>query len=306
MYKILIISVLCAFTSLNMHAQELLCRVSVSATALSNDNTVDKTIFTTLEKNMTAFLNDRRWTNLDFKSSEKIECAIQLVIEQSKGNDRYAGKMYVNLSRPVFNSSYNSPLLAFQDNYIEFQYQLNQSFDYADGNYLWTITSVLAYYANLFLGIYFDCQGMNGGSAFFDKCTDIVNGAPDSEVGWSRNQAGKSDERRNRYQLLETYTSPSYNAIHEVLYKYHRLGLDVMSSNVVQGTESVTSALEALGKLNSSHPNLTGVVVFCMTKVDEIVNIYSGKDAETKRKIATLMKKIDPSNSVKFDKMANL
>jgi hypothetical protein len=251
---------------------------------------------------MNSFMNDRKWTNLDIQPQEKIECAIRLLIEKSETQDIYEGKLYVNLSRHVFNSfSYATPLLSFQDNYIKFRYASNQTFDYEDGSYLWTITSVLAYYANLFLGITFDSYASSGGTPFFSKCLDIVSSAPNSEIGWNMQKV--REERRNRYELLTAFTNPSYSAMREIVYTYHRLGLDMLAQDLPQGIQNISESIDALAKLYSSHSNLAGILIFCETKAQEFVNIYSGQNAEVRRKIATILSKLNPSNSSLYEKM---
>jgi hypothetical protein len=260
---------------------------------------VDKSIFTALEQNLTSFMNDRKWSEYNFKTEEKIECSIQLVIENAPGNDMYEGKIHVHLSRPVYNSSYNSPLLSYQDNYFRFQYTTNQPFDYDENSYLWTVTSIMAYYANLFLGITFDSYASKGGTAFYNKCINIISSAPQTETGW----LNTTKEKRNRYWLLESFTNPSYDALRKFIYQYHQEGMDIMSQSTTNGVAVILSALEALQTLNNTYPGNTGVAIICITKSSEFVNVFSGATMEDKQKASNILRRIDPSNMEKYEKM---
>jgi hypothetical protein len=297
-----LIFILTGFIISTTLAQELLCRVSVSTANMKGvgSNAVDKSIFTTLEQNLTSFMNDRKWSEYNFKTEEKIECAMQLVIDEALGNDIYSGKISVQLSRPVYNSSYNSPLLSYQDNYLKFKYASNQSFDYDENSYLWTITSISAYYANLFLALTFDSQASNGGTAFYNKCVNIISSAPPGETGW----LNTTKENRNRYWLLESLTNPSYDALRKFIYSYHREGLDIMSQSTTNGVSTILSALESLQKLYNTYPGNAGIAILCITKSAEFVNVFSGATTEEKQKAATILKKLDPNNMEKYEKMA--
>ena len=283
-------------------AQELLCRVSVVTTNMQGvgASSVDKSIFNTMEQELTAFMNDRKWSDYTFKPGEKIECGLQFVIDEATGNDVYSGKIYVQLSRPVFNSSYASSLLSYQDNNLQFKYTTNQTFDYDENSYMWTITSIAAYYANLFLGITFDSYAPNGGTPFYNKCQNVISSAPSGESGWS----SSSKERRNRYWLLESLSNPSYETLRKFLYQYHRLGLDVMHKSVDEGVEQILANLELLKALNSTYSNNAGIAIFCMTKANEFVNVFSGASPENKAKAVAILRVIDPSNIDKYDKLS--
>jgi hypothetical protein len=263
-------------------------------------NAVDKSIFTTLEQNLTSFMNDRKWSEYNFKTEEKIECSIQLVIEEAPGNDTYGGKIYVQLSRPIYNSSYNSPLLSYQDNNLRFKYAANQTFDYDENSYLWTVTSIAAYYANLFLALTFDSYALNGGTSFYNKCANIISSAPPGEEGW----LSTSKEKRNRYWLLESFTNPAYDALRKFVYQYHREGLDIMSQGTANAVSVILSTLESLQTLNNTYPGNAGVAILTITKSTELVNVFSGATTEEKQKASGILKRIDPANMERYEKMA--
>ena len=297
--KKIYVLLLAGIISLPASAQELLCRVTISTENLKGV-TVDKAIFSQLERDLTAFMNDRKWSQYNFKAEEKIECGLQIVIDESSGGDIYKGRIYVQLSRPVFNSSYHSPLLSYQDNYLSFRYAANQPFDYDENSYMWTMTSLAAFYANLFLAITFDSYAQNSGTPFYNKCLNIASGAPSGEAGWS----SSTGERRNRYWLLESLTNPTYEVLRQFVYQYHRLGLDVMHQNTSETVTTVLSGLESLQKFNTTYHNNTGLAIICATKATEFVNVFSGAPLEDRQKAVEILKRLDPSNGDKYEKLA--
>jgi len=281
--------------------QELACRVTVSAKNLqgAGATAIDKAIFNTLEQNLNSFINDRKWTNYNYKPEEKIDCSIQIEIEKATGNDMYEGKLYAQLSRPVFNSVYYSPIFTYQDNYLVFRYNANQTFDYDENSYIWAITSLAAFYANLFLGLSYDAQSLNGGTPFYNKCMNIINTAPASESGWS----SASRERRNRYWLLESFTNPANANVRAFLYNYHRKGLDVLAQSIDEGLTHITSAIELLQQVYMKNPTAVSIMIICTAKSMEFANVYSGAPMELKQKVVPIFKRIDPANADRYEKM---
>ena len=282
-------------------SQELACRVTVVVKNLQGPGatSVDKSIFKTLEQNISSFMNDRKWTNYSYRPEEKIDCSIQIEIEQALGNDMYEGKLYAQLSRPVFNSMYPSPLFTYQDNNILFRYSVNQTFEYDENSFIWTMTSLAAYYANLFLGLFYDAQSMNGGTEFYNKCMNIINTAPSSESGWSNS----ARDKRNRYWLLESFTNPANADVRKFFYLYHRQGLDNFAQNINQGLDNVTAAITALQQVYTKNPTIMSVSLICVAKSVEFGNVYSGAPLEMRQKIVPILKRIDPVNSDKYEKL---
>ena len=282
-------------------AQELACRVTITAKNLqgAGSTSIDKAIFNALEQNISSFINDRKWTNYNYKPEEKIDCSIQIEIERAPGNDVYEGKLYAQLSRPVFNSVYYSPLFTYQDNYITFRYSANQTFEYDENSYIWTVTSLAAYYANLFLGLFYDSQSLNGGTEFYNKCMNIINTAPSSESGWSNS----TKDKRNRYWLLDSFTNPANAGVRKFLYAYHRQGLDLFTQDMNTGLDNTTNAINELQQLYVKNPTLVSVSLICVAKSTEFANVYSGAPLEMRQKIVPTLKRIDPVNSEKYEKL---
>jgi hypothetical protein len=279
-------------------SQELACRVTIITKNLVAPS-IDKSIFNALEQNLNSFINDRKWTNYTYKPEEKIDCSIQIEVERALGNDTYEGKLYAQLSRPVFNSAYYSPLFTYQDNNIVFRYDANQTFEFDENSYIWAVTSIAAYYANLFLGLFYDSQSLNGGTDFYNKCMNIINTAPSSESGWSNS----AKDKRNRYWLLESFTNPANAGVRNFLYVYHRQGMDILAQNASEALTNITEAVTQLQQVYLKNPTIVSVQLICIAKSSKFAKVYSGAPIELKQKAVPALKRIDPSNSEKYDKL---
>ena len=162
--------------ALSVQAQEMLAHVSINTKNIQGE---DAALFTRLEQEMTSFINERRWTGLNFKQEERIRCNVQLILD-GKNGDTYSGRLIFQISRPVFNSTYSSNLLTVQDDEVTFPYSESQGFDYDDNSFMWNLSAVTGFYVNLLLGIYFDSFSPMGGTPFFNQCQTII--------GYSQNQ----------------------------------------------------------------------------------------------------------------------
>ena len=212
--------------------------------------------------------------------------------------DTYTGTMTIQLQRPIFNTNYKSPVLNLQDKNIKFTYEEGAPLEYAENSNLSQLTSLIAYYLNIFLALDFDTFSLNGGEPYYTLAQGIVNACQTAtEPGWKSYETGQ----RNRYWMTENLTNPTYSKLHEFLYKYHRLGLDVMSESVDVGRASVLDAIRDLQKVNSQKSNIYIVQIFVQAKADEIVNIFKEATPVEKTEVVRLMKQLDPSNSAKYN-----
>jgi hypothetical protein len=280
---------------IQMQAQEMDCVVSVSSPQLSG---TDKQIFQTLQTAIYEFMNDRVWTNYQFKIEERIECTILLTIRERPTMDNFIGTLNLVLRRPIFNTAYNSVLLNYVDRDFVFNYIEYQPLDYSDGVFTSNLTSTLAFYTNIFLGLYFDSHALYAGTPFFEKAQDIVNLAQNTqESGWKAFESNK-----NRYWIAENLLNPANQSIREFSYKFHRLGLDQMYERTDQGRAEVTKSLEILNQLYQDRPDLYMLQLTLDAKKDEFVNIYSDQRVPPmeKNRVVNLLKEIDPANSSKY------
>jgi hypothetical protein len=278
----------------SLSAQDFQCSLSINSTAISGTN---RNKFNTLQQELHKFVNDRKWCQYTLKSNERIECAIMIVLTGSTG-DTYTGTMNIQLQRPIYNTNYKSPVLNMKDNDIKFTYEEGTPLEFAENQNLNQLTSLIAYYLNVFLALDFDTFSQNGGDPYYNVAQGIVNACQNAtEVGWKSYEGAQ----RNRYWLVENLTNPTYSKIHDFLYKYHRLGLDMMSESVDVGRASVLEAIRDLQKVNSQKSNLYIVQIMVQAKADEIVNIFKEATPVEKTEVVRLMKQIDPSNSAKYN-----
>ncbi len=293
--KQLFLTLLSVISVISLSAQEF--NVTVQVTSPKIEGT-EKKIFETLQQELYDFVNNRKWTNFQYKPEERIEGTLLITIDNRSGED-FSGKMNVALRRPVFKSSYNTALLNYIDKDIEFKYVEFQPLEYSDNTFTSNLTSVIAYYLYVFLGIDGDSFARNGGSPYFEQAQNIVNmGQNAREKGWKA-----FESQKNRYWLIENFTNPTYSSVREAMYRYHRLGLDQMADDVETGRASVNESLELLKKANRERPGLFILQLFLEAKRDEIVNIYSQASPMDKTKAVNTLKEIDPSNSSKYQKI---
>lgn len=281
-----------------LHAQELQANLTVIANRVSTQ--VDKKAFQTLQTALTNFLNTRKWTNQTYQAHEKIKCNFLLNIDQEVGQNIYKASLTVQAARPVFNSTYESPLLNFQDNevvfrYIEFQpVEFNENRVQGNDPLAANLTAVLAYYVNIILGLDHASYSPRGGDLYFQKAQSIVNNAPEGRdvSGWKA-----FDGLRNRFRLAENLTDNRFTIIHDALYTYYRLGLDQLTENEEEARNGVVNALNYLTTLNKDQPNSMIIQVFFQGKSNELAKLFSKGNAETKVRARDMLVKLDLTNA---------
>ena len=250
-------------------AQELNCMVSVSSSQVQGGS--DKKIYETMQAAIYEFMNSRKWTNYTYATEEKIECTIMITLS-TRTNDIFTGTIQVQSRRPVYKSSYKSTMLNLIDKDLTFTYVEYQTLDFNENSFSSNLTSVLAYYAYIIIGMDFDSYQLNGGTTYFNKAQTIVTNAQNaSEPGW---KAFESIKQQNRYWLIENLLNNIYASIRDAIYNYHRKGLDMMVDNVATAKNSITSALDKLKGVHEEKPGSYLMQLFFYSKADEIVNIY--------------------------------
>jgi hypothetical protein len=262
----------------------------------------DKRVFTTLQTAIFEFMNNKKWTNDQFKLDERIDCSILINVTERPSTDQFVATIQVQSRRPVFKSSYNSVLLNYNDNDFQFSYLENQPLEFNENQFTTNLTSVLGFYAYMIIGMDYDTFSPSGGTTYLQKAQNIVNNAQNtSEPGWRAFESNK-----NRYWLITNMLDAPFVNIRECMYNYHRKGLDEMVTNKEGGRANLLEALESLRKVHQARPLSFAMQVFFNAKSDEIINIFSGAFADEKSKVMTLLNDIDPTNSNKYQKiMAN-
>jgi hypothetical protein len=292
MKKLLII--LCVIITQVSSAQELNCVVSVLTPQIQ---ATDKTIYETLKTNIREFMNNRKWTGDKFLNQERIECSIVITISERTGVDQFKATIQIQARRPVYKSSYSTPVINHLDQDFTFKYIQDQVIDFDEANNTFNLTSVLAYYAYIIIGMDYDTFSPEGGTLFYQKAQNIVNNSQSSvDRGW------KSFEgNRNRYWLVENFLNPTFKPVRSCLYTFHRLGLDQMSVNATEARTTISTSLKDMKPVYQDKPNSFLMQVFFNTKADEIVNLYSGATQEEKMDMIPVLSLIDPANIAKYE-----
>jgi len=279
-----------------LSAQEILCNIQVNSQQIQG---TDKRVFETMTSALKEFINNRRWTNYEFKTNERIECTMVINIRERPSTDLFKASLNIIASRPVYGTSYNSILLNYIDQKFDFEYVEFQALDYQENQFTSNLTSVIAYYIYIILGLDFDTFSQFGGTPYFSKAEQIVSTAQDGAyAGWN-----SFDDDRNRYWLVENYLNQSYSNLRAFLYDYHFKGLDVMAEQTDQGRAAVAESLKLLESVQSLKPGLFAMQLIVDAKKDEIVNIFKGGNPSEKTEVIKIMKEIDPSNSSTYAKI---
>jgi len=283
-------------TANGLKAQELQCNVRVTSNKVEGS---DKTIYQNLQTALNDFINNTKFTDINIKTAEKIECSMLVDIKSREG-DYFTADINLALRRPVYKSNYNTPMLNYVDRKFFFEYTDGEALDFNPNTYTSNITSTIGFYVYLFLGIEFDSFAPNGGEPFFAIAETIANAAPQeagNENGWS------STGRQNRYAIINEINNQTYQPLHEFLYIYHRQGLDVMAEHPDQGREAVLRSLRLLQGVYERNSMCYFLQLITETKRDEIVQIFTQGEQKVRVEAANIMKTIDPSQSSRYDAM---
>lgn len=295
MRKLFFILLLAAATQLQ--AQEIKARVTVMSNRISTQ--VDKKIFTTLQSALTNFLNSRKWTTDNFQPQERIECSFLLNLDKELGQNVYSASLTVQAGRPIYKTTYLSPLVNFQDDNLTFRYQEFQPIEFNENRVqgpdplVSNLTAVFSYWVYVILGMDYDSFSPRGGETYFKKAQNIVNNAPEGgEIyGW-RN----FESLRNRYWLVENLTSNRLSLIHDALYTYFRTGLDVFYEKEEEGRTGVLNALNYLQTIQAENSNPMIMQFFFQGRSTEMIKIFSKADQESKDRAKALLVKLDVTN----------
>lgn len=292
-----IVVFLLVISSLTIKAQELRCNIQVVSSQIQGTN---KQVFQTLQSELFEFMNNRTWTSHSFDTQERIECTMLINLQEHSG-DEFKGSIQIQSRRPIYNSSYNSPLFNFKDNNFKFQYVEFEPLEFNLNEHKSSLTSVLAYYAYIVIGLDYDSFSLYGGEEFFNKAQQIVNNAQNApEKGWKAYES-----RKNRYWLIENILNDEYKKLRQFNYQYHRHGLDIMNKDVTKGREQIAEDLKILQKLYRQKPDPFMFLfdLFVGMKSDEFVNVFSESYQSEADRVFNILTEIDPARADKYTKI---
>jgi hypothetical protein len=260
----------------------------------------NKQILTTLQSSIEQFINNRKWTDDNFETREKIEISMVFTVTSVTQDNDFQSTLQITSTRPVFNSTYKTSVFKFNDKDVVFKYREFESLDYTDGQNTHDLTSLLAFYAYMVLGYDYDSFGELGGSTYFTKAQAIVN-LMTGKAGW-----GQTDGEgiRNRYFLSENINNTRFQVVRKLNYNYHRKGMDHFYENPDEARATITESLKTLQDLVSSYGSGSLLQrTFFTTKNTELVDIYKGATVPEKNSILELLAQLDPTNAPKYQEI---
>lgn len=299
MQKILryIIYIVALVFALNISAQELNCKVEINSDQVEGTY---KQVFTTLEQAMNEYMNTNIFTNNQFSANEKIDCRLFFTVKEYT-DGKITGDLQIQSSRPVYNSTYNTTLINFKDTKIDFTYQENEPLVFTLDRMESQITAILNFYAYLILALDYDSFSPRGGEPYFERLKTIVQQAQSSgETGWKA-----FEDTKNRSAVLSAFTDQSTQSLRDLLYDYHRRGLDEMSVSPDKGRAKITETMSVINQVYSAAPMSVGLSMFKDAKLDELVNIYSKANAEERTKVYNILQEIYPTEQERLEKIKN-
>ncbi len=287
MGRILVFLIWCS--SIATYAQELNCNVVINAEQTGNSNLP---VFKTLEKQIFEFVNTTKWTNKEFTNQERIECSMYINVTDYAG-DVFNATIQVQSSRPVYGSSYTTPVHNVNDKDFTFRYLEFQNMVYNPNAFESNLISVLAFHVYMILGIDADTFELNGGDTYFKQAQNIVNYSQgQNSKGWQL-----SDGTQSRYVLVDNMLSQTFEAYREVMYQYHRNGLDLMHKDQKQAKSNIANALVSLEAMNRVRPNSFILRTFFDAKADEIQDIFSSGPNVSIDKLVDALNNVAPMYS---------
>ncbi|MBS5437891.1 MAG: DUF4835 family protein [Prevotella sp.] len=276
-------------------AQELNCRVEVNSDKITGTN---KSVFTTLQEAITSYMNDTKFTAAQYSPIEKIECTLFFTIKEYDG-DKMTGDIQVQATRPAYNASYTTNLINFRDSKVEFTYSEGEPLTFNETNMESQLTAILNFYAYMIIAIDTDSFAPRGGEAAWDRVKTIVQQAQSSgETGWRA-----FDDNKNRAAVLGAYTDPSTQQLRDMVYKYHREGIDQMSVSPDKGRAAITESLETLKNIYNVAPMSVGLSMFRDSKLDELVNVYTKGSQEERDRVVEILSSLYPTDQDRIQKI---
>ena len=271
-------------------AQELNCRVAINASQIQGTNTQ---VFTTLENALKEFINDRKWTSAQYSPAERITCSMNITVKEYTDDGAFKCELIVQSNRPVYNSNYNTVLFNFKDTEFNFNYLEYDPLEFREDMIDNNLTAVIAYYIYLIIGLDMDSMAPMGGTDVLHIVENIVQAAQSlSETGWKA-----FDDSKNRHAIITDYMDGGMQPLRQMMYDYHRLGLDEMAQNADRGRAKITESLNLLKEARDNKAMSALPQLFVEIKKDELINIYSKGTQNERDGVYELLMDISPSQS---------
>jgi len=284
----LVLITICLLVSIAVGAQELNCNVTINSDQLSQG---DLPVFRTLERSLNDFVNKSKWSNRTFKENERINAQMFITITKYESN-RFEGNIQIQSSRPVFNTSYETPIFNYKDNNLTFEYIEYSPLIFNENVYESNLVGVVAYYINVMLGLDADTFALEGGTDHFRVAQNITTQAQGTSYkGWD------ATEDRSRFELISDLLSNTYREYRVAMYNYHRKGLDILGDNNSTGKQVIAGTMKLFETMQKRRPNAFLIQTFFDAKSDEIRDIFSDGPKVDIVKLKETLSKVAPNYS---------
>jgi len=291
-----ILGILVFLCSLTMSSQELNCLVTINDQQVTGSN---RQVFRTLEKSISEFVNQKKWTDKNVRPQERINCAMNIIITRRNDN-QFEGTIQIQSTRPVYRTAYETPLVNVKDNDFNFSYNEFDQFIYNPTTFDSNLISMITFYVYVIIGLDADTFKLNGGEKYLKEAENVVLQAQQSGLTAWANQVGV----QNRFQLIDNLLSSNLREFHSILYNYHRNGLDVMAENALKGKQTIENNVINLDRLFNKSIGNPLLRLFFDAKSDEVVKLFSdGPATRSKQRMLIVLQKISPNNSNKWRKI---
>jgi hypothetical protein len=280
-----------------LSAQELDVTVRVNTQKLQQ---ADPKVFETLKNEVQEFMNNRQWTDDDFQPEERIKTTIFITLQKEISPVSFEADFGVQVTRPVYGTDYETPLLNYIDGSVTFNYEQYQPIQFSDNRFSGNLSAVLGFYAYMVIGMDYDSFSLFGGEPYFQKALELTNTVPESAAaaysGWRA-----IDGNTSRYFFIENILSPRVREFRQAWYDYHRQGLDVAANDPASCRAIMMDALERVRTVDNNYPNAMIIQIFSDTKSSEIVEIFKKGTPQQKNKVVSIMSNIDAANSSEYN-----
>jgi hypothetical protein len=284
------------FSAFSLNAQELNCLVTVNSDQIAGSN---KQVFTTLQQSLNEYINQTKWTDRVVKPEERVNCALTIIIT-SRNNNNFIATLQVQSTRPIYNSSYASPIVNIKDNEFNFKYNEFDPLIYNKNSFDSNLVSTIVFYANIILGLDADTFSKLGGETELKEAQNVMLQAQQSGLSSWQNVVGK----QNRYLLIDNLVAPKLKAFRNTLYTYHRNGFDNLVNSKSSGQESIEDSVIGLESIYNKTVSNYLIRLFFDAKADEIVSMYSeNTQTRKKQRLIETVRKISPNNNSKWRKL---
>lgn len=277
-------------------SQELNCLVNINYEQIAGSN---RQVFTTLQTSLTEFINQTKWTNRVVQTEEKVDCAMNIIISK-RDNNTFTATLQVQSTRPVYGSSYSTPLLNLRDNDFTFRYNEFDPLFYNRNSYDSNLISTIVFYVYVILGVDADTFAINGGDFELKEAQNVMLQAQQSGLSSWQNVVGK----QNRFLLIDNLLAPKLKLYRTVMYDYHIKGLDNFGNNKEFAKQTIEDSVLKMQNLFNKTVGNYLIRLFFDAKADEIVSIYAdGPRTRNASRLTTALKRISPNNSSKWRNM---